>query len=370
MAQDITEQASQEELADALVSDSEASPQEETVTEEAQPEQTEQAESEEQTEEAADDWLPTEQEKVFPDEVLAKYASRYQKDEKWLSDPLNRQLLIEKINSDIFLRTLQQQQQEEPEEEYEEPEPQQEPTQPQSQLTFDQHVQNIQAFVKQNTSPDMAQWMFKGFMTAFGVPDSEIAALAPKQAQAFTEVLSVGALNLIQSIAPQLFGTYMPQMLEQQFPEFSGMYNSSATARNWDSVRNEFQDANLPQYGTREYSSAARAIGASIAGSAERFESMVFTGRNGQPLSAAENRGEKLRMIAERMIEGSQDPQIPPAVMAQAVQTGQKIAQRKAAQQSAGNLGAGKSKAQIARTGDDDFWADGIAEYQKQHGSL
>src|SRR5215472_11280719 len=98
MAQDITEQATQEELADALVSDPEPPPQD-TPTEEAEPEP--EAEVEEQTEEDGDDWLPSEQEKVFPDEVLAKYAIRYNVDLS-KADPQLRQLIVDKINSDIY----------------------------------------------------------------------------------------------------------------------------------------------------------------------------------------------------------------------------------------------------------------------------
>lgn len=373
MAQDITEQASQEEIADSLISEPEAPPPEQTETEEAQPEQIEAEQPEQETEEAADDWLPTEQEKVFPDEVLAKYAQRFgYTAEEIANDSRLANSLSKMLNSDIYIERLRSQQQGEEEKPEPEPEATPEPTQQQPQLTFEQHVQQITEAVKQRTSPEMAQWMFKGFMTAFGVPEQEIQALAPKQAQAFTEVLSVGALNLIQTFAPELFGTYMPQVMEQQFPEFSGMYQRSATASAWDSVRSELQNAELPAWGTREFSTAARAIGAEIAGSAERFEAMTFTNpQTGKPLSQSETRSEKLRMIAERMANGGgQAPQIPPALMAQAVQTGQKAALRKQTQQQAGNLGNGKSKAQIAQGGDDDFFAEGVELYNNQHGSL
>ncbi len=49
-------------------------------------------------------WLPGEQQKVFPDEVIAKYAKRYGYTEEQIRDnPGLRQLLHDKINSDIFL---------------------------------------------------------------------------------------------------------------------------------------------------------------------------------------------------------------------------------------------------------------------------
>jgi hypothetical protein len=366
---DITEQATQDELADSLMYDPEPQPQEKKP-EDAEPEQLEAEPPEQEPEEEADDWLPTEQEKVFPDDVLAKYAKRYGVDEKWLENPSNKQLLHDKINSDIYLRLLRQQQEAEPEEEPEaEPEP--EPTQPQPQITFEQHVQNIQSIVKQRTSPEMAQWMFNGFMTAFGVDKPEIARLAPTQAQAFTEVLSVGALNLIQTFAPDLFQAFMPQVMEQQYPEFGGMYQRSATAQSWDSIRNELENPELPAYGTHEFAAAARKIGAEIAGSDVRFDRMVFNDAKGKPLSDRENRAEKLRMIAERMVNGGgQAPQIPPALMAQAVQTGQKAAARKQAQQQAGNLGNGKSRTQSVSADKDDIFAEGIELYNREHGRL
>lgn len=371
MAQDIMEQAEQDALADALVADPEPEPQEIPPEGEEPGEVPDAQDGEEPIEEAADDWLPTEQEKVFPDEVLAKYATRYNIDLA-KADPQTRQLVIDKINSDIYLKSLQTQQQEEPEEEEEEeglvaqPEPTQPPPPP---ITFDQHIQQIQNIVKSKTSPDMANWVYNNFMKAFGVPTNEIQQLAPQQAVPFVETLSVGFVNLLNTFAPDLFNAFMPQVLEQQFPQFGEMYQVSSAARSWDSVRNDNQDANLPAYGTREYSSAARQIGAEIAGSAARFEAMVFTGKNGQPLSARENLAEKQRMIAERMIQGSQEAPVTPAIVAQAVQTGQKIAQRAAAQRSAGNLGAGKSRAQIAQK-DDDIFTEGTEIYNREHGHL
>lgn len=366
---ELTEQSSQEDVMDSLVAEPEQpQAEEQTDTETAEVQEVPEQEAE-QVEEEADDWLPTEQEKVFPDEVLAKYAQRYKIDLA-KADPQTRQLVIDKINSDIYLKTLQTQQQEEPElEEVEEEEPEPEPTRQEvPQLTFDQHLERMTNAVRQNTSPEMAKYMFTGFCKAFGLSDQEINAIAPQQAQAFTEVLSVGALNLINTFAPQLFGTYMPQMIEQQFPQFGEMYQISSAARSWDSVRNSTEGSDLPAYGTKEYSTAARKIGTDIAGSADAFERMVFTGKNGQPLSASENIRYKQQIIAQRMMRG-EEPQVPPALMAQAVKTGEKTAERKLRQQQAGNLSAGKSRTG-PQTADDDFFAEGIALYNQRHGRM
>lgn len=369
MAQDITEQASQEELADSLISDpEEPQTQEHTGAETAElPAEAQEGEQvEEQAEEEAD-YLPTEQEKVFPDEVLSRYAQRYGVDLS-KADPQLRQLVIDKINSDIYLKTLQAQQEQEPERKPEIEQRQEEPPQePQAPISREQYFQGLQQAVIQRTDPQTANQFYSEFMKAFGVDDATIAAQAPTQAMAFTRTMSTYALNLINTFADDLISARLGSHLEQTFPQFGEMYQISAAARTWDTVRSE-SSAELPAYGTPEYSSAARKIGAEIAGTAERFERMIFTGKDGKPLNERDNLAEKQRMIAERMLRGEQ-AQPTPAIVAQAVQTGQKIAQRAATQRAAGNLSAGKSRAQT-QGGDDDFWADGLAVYQNQHGRL
>src|SRR5262249_49983954 len=104
-------------------------------------------------EENADAWLPREQDKVFPDETYAKYAQRYQLSPEQASNPLIRQLLHDKINSDIFLRQQQDQQAlaaagREPE-----------PTRSESQQppTLEQHFANLGQWAERHTDPRAAQ---------------------------------------------------------------------------------------------------------------------------------------------------------------------------------------------------------------------
>ena len=371
MAQDITEQATQEDLANSLVAEIEEPQEQETEQPDTETAELQEGETQEgeQTEEDGDDWLPGDQEKVFPDEVLLKYAQRFQKDDKWLAEPTNRQLLIDKINSDIYIRTLQEQQQQRQQEAMRpaerQPEVKQEPT-PQPQISREEYFRNIEHAVAQRTDPQIAQQFYGEFMKAFGVPDADIAALAPQQAMQFTQTLSKYALNLFNTFADDMLTSRLSSHLEQNYPQFGEMYQLSAAALSWDAVRSE-SSPDLPAYGTPQYSQAARAIGAEIAGTAERFENMVFTDDKGQPLNARDNLAEKQRMIAERMMRG-QEPQVPPALVAQAVQTGQKMATRAQAQRKAGQLGAGKSNAKVS--GGDDFWDEGLALYQNQHGRL
>ena len=71
---------------------------------------TEQVETQPDTEATTTDetedpnWLPDEQQKVFPDDVIAKYGKRYGYTlEQIQANPSLRQLLHDKINSDIFI---------------------------------------------------------------------------------------------------------------------------------------------------------------------------------------------------------------------------------------------------------------------------
>jgi hypothetical protein len=389
MAQDITEQAEQEAIADTLVADPEPSePQEHTETEE--PEVTEEAEAAPETEETtegeedAEEFLPTEQSKVFPQEVISKYGKRYgYSAEEIEADPRLARALTERMNQDIYvehLKTLQQQAEEAQQqvEEVAEPEPQPGPTQ-QPQVTREQYFHTLSQAVQQRTDPQVANDFFASFNKAFGMSDEDIAASLkanPNAPMEFTQTMSMYALNLINTFADDLISSRLGSHIERAFPQFGEMYQNAAVARSWDAVRTELQNPDLPAYGTKEFSSAAREIGAQIAGSPERFEAMIFTDpKTGQQLSPQANLAEKQRMIAERMAAGQQQeqaPAAPPALVAQAVKTGQKIAQRQAAQRAAGNLGSGKSRAQIAGQGNanDDIFGEGLDIYKREHGSL
>lgn len=395
MAQDITEQAEQEAIADTLVAEPEVEePQEQTAEAEPQQQETQPAEQELQSEseEVAEDWLPDEQSKIFPDEAYSQYAqNRYPELARLLQDrntpePTRdqvRQILHDKINSDIYFRHIAQQQAQQETEEQEfveepEPHPQPEPTRTQQpEISRDQYFSTLNQAVTQRTDPQVAKDFYTGFVKSFGMNDQQIAETLkanPNAPMEFTRTMSVYALNLINTFADDLIGAKLGQHIEQSFPRFGEMYQISAAARTWDSARSGFENVELPAYGTREYSSEARKIGAEIAGSAERFESMTFTDpRTGQPLNHWDNISEKQRMIAERMATSRQQPQapvVPPALVAQAVKTGQKIQQRQTAKQQAGSLGSGKSRAQIAGQTNGDIFEEGLALYQREHGSL
>src|SRR5438105_6726460 len=194
---DILEAPNQDAIAESLMGDepqqsAEAPEAEQQVDAEVQ-EQPQEQEQQEQVEETAEDWLPTEQDKVFPDEILQRYATRYGLDEAWQANPQLKQLVIDKINSDIYLQQLQQQQ-------TDEPEAVEEPThEAQPQLSREQYFQNLDRVVQERTDPEVAKQFHSDFLRAFGVPEAEIAKASPQQAMAFTHTASKYMLNLMNT---------------------------------------------------------------------------------------------------------------------------------------------------------------------------
>jgi len=329
----------------------------------------EQVEAEAQdTEETAENWLPTEQDKVFSDDVLERYAQRYQKDAEWLADPLNRQLLIDKLNSDIYLRQQQEQQ-----EQYEEPEEEQqvaEPTPTQPQLTREQYFQQLDQMIQSRTDPEVAKSFHADFLRAFGVPDAEIAKAPPEQAMRVTQTVSKYMLNLVNTYMDDMLGARLQQQVSQAFPGFGEMYERSSYAMAWDRVRNSNpQYASLPAYGSKEFSQTLRDTAAKIPG----FDEMQFTGRDGKALPPMENAMRKYSMLAQMASGQSVDPKL----LQQAAVAGAKNARRAAVTRSAGNLGSGQSKAATGQSTsrkfqtNQDLFDDHTMEiYQREHGRL
>src|SRR5690348_4770275 len=102
---DVTEALTQDAIADSLLPEQEQQveqPETEQPVETEQEAQPVEQEVEQEQVEETDDWLPSEQDKVFPDDVYARYGQRYNLTPEQASDPLVRQLLHDKINSDIF----------------------------------------------------------------------------------------------------------------------------------------------------------------------------------------------------------------------------------------------------------------------------
>jgi len=333
---DVTEAPTQDAIAESLLGE----PQEQQVAEQPvaeQPEvqETTQEQPEQQIEqqpEEVENWLPTEQDKIFPDEVLSRYCQRYGLDENMLANPQLKQLVIDKINSDIYLQQQQQEQQ------FAEPEPVQEPTpEPaQPQLTREQYFANLDQLVAQRTDPQVAKDFHTGFLRSFGVPEAEIAKVPPQQAMQFTQHMTKYALNMMTTFIPDLLQAQLAPQLSQAFPGFGEMYERSAYAMAWDRVRNSDPTySDLPAYGTKQFSQSLRAAAAKIPG----FEEMQFTDGQGKPLPPMENSMRKYGMLAQA-IKGQVNPQL----LQQAAGALNRNQRRAEVRRSAGNLGSGQSR--------------------------
>jgi hypothetical protein len=149
------------------------------------------------------------------------------------------------------------------------------------------------------------------------------------------------------------------------------MYDRSSHAMAWDRVRNsDAAFAQLPAYGTKEFSSTLREAATRIPG----FDEMQFTDRNGKALPPQQNAERKYAMLAK--IASGQN--VDPALLQRAAQAGARNSRRAEVRRSAGNLGSGQSKAGSGatkgsskfQTNDDLFDDDTMELYQREHGRL
>lgn len=362
---EVTDAVAQDAIADSLLGD----PQPETTTDHAtagteaavQPEVESQPQTEQTSEEeSAEDWLPTEQDRTFSDEALLRYAERYQKDAQWLSDPLNRQLLTDKLNSDIYLR--QQQEQQPLDELAQELPPEQ--TQEFRQPTLEEHLTGLQNWSKQYTDPKIAQMFGDQFLKAFGVTE----AAKPETAIALAQTMSTFGLNLIQTALPQIL---MP-LIEQSFPGFAGMFYQGARATSWDGIRNSSEQfANLPAYGTKDFSDMCDKL-------SEEYPALTEMGLALQQATGGQLHGpaaDKFYSTVAKLATKQADPQL----LEQAAQAGARSARRGEVRRANGNLGAGQSKGAIqnkggpSQTGEsnqDLFGPETMAIWRQEHGRM
>jgi hypothetical protein len=358
---DVTEAPTQDAIAESLLGTED---QQQTAVEQPETEQPQEAvetqeqplEQEQQPEqEAAEDWLPSEQDKVFPDEVLQRYCQRYGLDENILANPQLRQLVTDKINTDIYLQQQQQFEQQP------EPEPVQEPTRTEPQLTREQYFQNLDRVIAERTDPEVAKSFHKDFLSVWQRPEAE-------QPMAFAQVASKYMLNLVQTFIPEMLKAHLGSQLDSAFPGFGKMYERSSHAMAWDSVRNSNpQFSNLPAYGTKEFSQKLLAAAERVPEVAEMIDEAA-----GKPMNPQQTT--RWYTMLARIASGQN---VNPELLRQAASTGAKNARRAEVRRSAGNLGSGQSNAASGgakssrfQTNEDLFDEDTMALYQQEHGRL
>lgn len=363
---DVTEAVTQDQIADSLISEPEGQPTEtapgtETVDEQQGEEQVvEQTEGEQEQVEDAD-YLPTEQEKVFPAEVIARYAQRYGFTQQMIdANPSLLNVLHDKINTDIYVRQLnERQQQEELEREQQQTQQvEQRPTPQQQPVPFTQWQSNAREFIKQNglLNPEVAKSFSQMFMGAFGLQEKDY----PQgfNSEAFTEPFVLFGMNLINSLLPLYFqapsqneGQNMFQYLtESNYQGLGDLASTSAYRSAWNSVRSSFPDLAKLGYGSDEFSDMMERAEQAMPG----LQWQKFADQNGRPLSAKAN-AERQYQIAARLVLGQK---LSPELTREAVQTGQRLARQSQVRRQAGNLGAGNSKQQFSQQTDDEFWSN------------
>ena len=366
---DVTEAPTQAEIADSLVADEQQPVEQPEALQEVDEQQP--IEQEQEQPQETEDWLPTDQDKTFPDDVLLRYAERYGINEQGLTNPQIRQLVVDKINTDIYVQQMQQQNQIE----YEEPEPVQEPTPNQTQLTREQYYQNLDRAIAERTDPQNAMDFTKGFvenfLPMFGVPQQEVArysaAIAPQQAQAFTGWASRHMLNLANTFFGDMLGPRFKEALFQAIPGFDeGAITRWSHGQAWEKVRNSSpQFGKLPHYGTPEFSQTMRAAAERMPEIAEMIDNLQGYDAKQVP---------KFYGILARIASGQN---VDPATLQKAAQSVARSQRRAEIRRTNGNLGSGQSTRGSAGTGSSQFQSntdifddETMGLWQREHGRL
>jgi hypothetical protein len=355
---DVTQAALQAEVADSLVAEEpQVAPEQTSVTEQEQPEvQEPQAEAPQQ--ETAEEWFPSDQDKVFPDEVYERYATeRYGLTPQQAADPQIRQMLHDKINSDIWIRQQQQQQEQfvpEPE-----PEPQPE-AQPAPLPTREQYFSQLAQIVQQRTDPEVAKAFHQEFLNLWQLP-------AAQQPMAFAQVASKYMLNLVNTFAGDIVKGQLKQVMAALYPGFDDMHMRSTFAMAWDRVRSsDPRYASLPNYGGKDFGKILRSAAEKIPG----FDELTPD----ESKMTREDAEKYYRMLAHFAVGGTVDPQM----LQQAAAAGAQQARRADIRRTAGNLGSGQSRSSRGepaassrfQTNSDLFSDDVMDIYQREHGKL
>ena len=347
-----------------------------TSVEEGTPEEpAAEAEATEQDAEATEseddqNWLPDEQSKVYPDEVIARYAKRYgYSPEQVAGDPHLHQLLHDKISTDVYASQLASQQTA-----AEEDGPTVEPVTEQQAITDpvkqrEQYYANVSAFTKQVVDPSAAEALGKRVLTHLGVDvtstDPEVQGFVKNSGQ-LGMTLAEGAIDLINTAAnssPAL----VRQWMEAAFPGITAMHANTLYMQEYDAVRNDVGEdgqakyGDMPDFGTKDFKSMLTKAAAKVPG----FEQMVFTDpKSGRALSESQQARMRYQMLAQ--IASGDKPN--PKVVADAINKGKETARKQQQATKQGQaLGAGKSKAQTP--GSDNVNSDIMDAYNSRNGS-
>jgi hypothetical protein len=320
----------------------------------------------ETTEETADDWLPTDQEKVFPADVLAKFATRYgYSAEELQGDPRIARIVQEKLNSDIYIRQLKEQAETEPEV-VEEAEEEARPTvaQPQQPPT----EQEVQAYLKrleEYATPKVNSQVAKHFGTQLGTTLQQMfvvgkdgkVSIDPEKAGNFGQAAFVAMVNVIDTLTtdPEFASRLVKSGMDASYSGFSDHWQQGAQQRAWEQARGSdpaFKSA--PAAGTPEWEAKMGELAQQFPHMATAVYSDPKTGR---PYPADKQYRIKSE-FALKFLTGQPLTKTESARVEKAIETGKKLERQATVQKRSGNLGAGQPKGEFkkALTNNDDIF--------------
>lgn len=345
------------------------------------------------------DWLPDEQAREFPREVINEFAQRrYPKLwERLKQNPNDEdllQVLKDKLNTDIGYKQLREQLESEAEEEpthdgEEETETEEKPADPAKQS--EAYQQRVQDLVKTTFKPEAMDAIGQNIVEAvvagvFGIDQKalqdpnlsedekanmqRIVANSATVAKSLGPKLAHGMADAVISVLPHVLG----DAIEAIYPGTRQSFQTRMVSEAWDAVRNQKDGSgqplykNLPAFGARDgdfgklIQKAEQQMGLKPGG----LSQMVMKGNNGQPLSD----GEQLRIKYEMVARIANGQRLTPAEAAKLIDKGKKQAadaQRARSQRKA--LGAGKPSAGGFEGGGDDDFLKAIKDYNSSQQS-
>lgn len=311
------------------------------------------------------DWLPDEQLKVFPDEQYERYAEKRYPDLVALlkdgetPEPTRkavRQILHDKINSDIEIRRRAQAE-EVPEEEVEEEAVEQD--QPAQTFNPEQQEKAVTDFIEAVTDHEVADKWMTDFRKAFENKD-------PRQANiAATKVLTRGIVNLFPSLidaylfAPSGRQGVLDRYIESRYEGLGDTVKQTQFSSSWnDLVGSDAKFQALPAYDPKPNSAWTQAI-AKVADLVPGFENFSIPGAT--PL---QNFQAKAKIAANLLSSGASANSV--AVATRAVETGKRIAKEASRTKELGKLGAGQSKGAFTQKTDDPLKAS-LSAHREQN---
>ena len=342
-----------------------------------EPVEQQEAGEEEQGAETGDNWLPTEQEKEFPLETLQRFGQRYgYKADEIAGDKRLQLQLKDQINSAILLRPDEPQSEDGLTSDFDdqpifesEVEPQRQEQPPDTQAVYQQRLEQLVGTIQPEATRQLGMNLVTAFMggqdpvkqleqvqQTLRNPNLKPEQRAQLQANAqdlkttidhapqIGSVLARGAVDLVATVLPSI----LPEVIEQIFPGTAMRYEVGLAAEAWSTVKDAKANGkplygSLPAYRTPEFQSLMRGtekrLGLPRDGLAQMYPGLP--------------KQEQFSRVFRLVAQFASGQKLNPATVAQAVETGKRIATEATGRREQGRvLGAGRGAGRV-ETSDD-----------------